>query len=276
MRPFWAAVAALALVAGSLPDDAEARRLGGARSLGAQRQLAAPQKPAAAPQQAQTPAQAPPAGMSRWLAPLAALAAGLGLAALFGAQAGTLIVALLLAVAAVLLVRLVVRSLLPGAAPRSDPVQYAGLGHETVAAPPPSQLPALSPVAGVGRSVPAGFDVTGFLRQARQNFIALQEAHDRGDLEAIRNFVTEEMFAALARDAAAQRASGGRTDVVTLDANLLEVTTEAGTHWASIRFSGMLREERDGAPMPFEEIWNLRKPEKGRSGWLLAGIEQVS
>lgn len=280
MKSLWTAFVALALTTALYPDDAEARRFGGARSLGAQRQITAQKpQPAATSQQSQAPQTAPRTGMSRWLAPLAALAAGLGLAALFGEQAGTLIVALLLAFAVIVLVRLVARSLLPQPAVRDEGIQYAGLGRETVPAPPPSQQPTIAVVPGVGEAaprIPAGFDVDGFLRQARKNFIALQAAHDHGDLETIRDLVTEEMFEALERDVVAHSAAGGRTDVVTLNASLLEVTTESGAHRASIRFSGMLREERDGAAMPFEEVWNLEKPEKGRSGWLLAGIQQDS
>jgi len=281
MKSLWTAFVALALTAALYPDDAEARRFGGARSLGAQRQITTTQKPqpAATSQQAQAPQAAPRTGMGRWLAPLAALAAGLGLAALFGEQVGTLIVALLLAFAVIALFRLVARSLLPQPAVRNDGIKYSGLGGETVAAPPPSQLPIIAAVPGVGEAaprIPADFDVDGFLRQARKNFVALQAAHDRGDLETIRDLVTEEMFEALERDVISHSASNGHTDVVTLDASLLEVTTEAGMHRASIRFSGMLREERDGAPTPFEEVWNLQKPEKGRSGWLLAGIQQIS
>ena len=37
-----------------------------------------------------------------------------------------------------------------------------------------------------------------------------------------------------------------QTDIVTLNAELLEVTTEAGRHIASVHFSGMIRE--DAAP----------------------------
>jgi len=282
MKAFWTALFALALTVGLFPDDAEARRFGGARSLGAQRNVTTPQtpsQPAASSPQAQAPQAAARPGMGRWLAPLAGLAAGLGLAALFGEQMGTLIVALLIAFAVVLVFRLIARGMLPRTESRDQAMQYAGLGRETVAAPPPSQVPSVSAVPGVGQSaarIPAGFDVDGFLRQARKSFIALQAANDRGDLEAIRDLVTEEMFDALERDVAAQSSAGGQTDVVTLNADLLEVVTENGLHWASIRFSGMLREERDGAPTPFDEVWNLRKPEKGRSGWLLAGIQQVS
>jgi predicted lipid-binding transport protein (Tim44 family) len=47
-------------------------------------------------------------------------------------------------------------------------------------------------------------------------------------------------------------------------------------HWASVRFSGLLREESGGAPQSFAEVWNLQKAARGDSGWLLAGIQQLS
>ncbi|MCZ7565756.1 MAG: Tim44-like domain-containing protein [Burkholderiales bacterium] len=286
MKSVLAAVFAAVMVIGLFPADAEARRLGGARNLGAQRQALPPQKPAA-PAASQAPAAAAgapaaaKAGAGRWLAPLAGLAAGLGLAYLFGEQLGTIVLAILLGLAVVLALGLVMRALGRGqaqGAPRG--LQYAGLGNETVAAPPPSQLPAGGALPEVpaqsAPSIPAGFDVPGFLRQAKKSFIALQAANDRGDLESIRDLVTDELFDDLAHDVAARKAASQATDVVTLDAQLLEVTTEAGAHWASIRFSGMLREDAGGAPVPFEEVWNLQKPEKGGTGWLLAGIQQVN
>jgi predicted lipid-binding transport protein (Tim44 family) len=51
--------------------------------------------------------------------------------------------------------------------------------------------------------------------------------------------------------------------------------TEGDLHWASVRFSGSLREDAKSAAEPFEEIWNLCKPVNGSSGWLLAGIQQT-
>jgi predicted lipid-binding transport protein (Tim44 family) len=64
--------------------------------------------------------------------------------------------------------------------------------------------------------------------------------------------------------------------VVTLNATLLELVTEGGLHWASVRFSGSIREQAGTPAGPFEEIWNLQKPADGSSGWLLAGIQQSS
>ena len=66
-----------------------------------------------------------------------------------------------------------------------------------------------------------------------------------------------------------------QTDVVTLNADLLEVATEGERHWASVHFSGTIRDTPGAVPASFEEVWNLVKPANGSSGWLLAGIQQM-
>jgi predicted lipid-binding transport protein (Tim44 family) len=82
--------------------------------------------------------------------------------------------------------------------------------------------------------------------------------------------------ALLLRRRPTRAAAGQQTDIATLNGELLEVVTEGGTHWASVRFSGMLREDPGVAPQAFAEVWNLQKSAQGDSGWLLAGIQQVS
>lgn len=267
----------VAFGASTMSDDVQAARLGGGRSLGAQRQMVTPLKQATPPSQQQAqnasgPSQ--PGGANRWLAPLAGLAAGLGLGWLFsqGGFGGAALMALLAGLVMLMLARLLAR-------PRAEAPQslYAGLGNETVAAPPPSQF--LDGVQPNYRSqfvsrIPAGFDVESFLREAKRNFLRLQEANDRGDLGGLRRVTTKEMFEALKIDLAG--AAGIRqTDVVTINASLLEVVTEAGLHWASVHFSGSIRENPRDAAHPFEEIWHLQKPADGSSGWLLAGIQQL-
>ena len=49
----------------------------------------------------------------------------------------------------------------------------------------------------------------------------------------------------------------------------------ATAHWASVRFSGTVREAPRREPESFAEVWNLVKPADGSSGWLLAGIQQM-
>lgn len=292
MKRFLVGVCALALGAALTIDSAEAARLGGGRSVGAQR--AAPmqrQAQPAAPATAAKPAPAAPAPATgnRWLGPLAGLAAGLGLGWLLGqgglgGMIGSVMMMLVVAFAVMMLFRLFSRR----SAQSSPPVQYAGLGagsgaglgNETVAAPPPSQMP--SAAAGLQpdfRSqfqpqIPAGFDTEGFLKQAKLNFVRLQEANDRGNVDALREITTEDMFASLKVDLLERAGQPQQTDVVALTASLLEVVTEGPMHWASVRFAGSIRETPNSAPVTFEEVWHLQKPVDGKTGWLLAGIQQ--
>jgi len=259
---FCVAVFGVAIVA----TDADARRLGGGRSLGAQRSVTAP--PAkAAPQQAAPAQQSPQATPqpSRW-GWLGGILGGLALGGLLGylfsgsGMLGLLLIATL-AIAIVLALRTARRRAEP-----ARPVQLAGFDESVKAAAPATTA------AGAASAVPAGFDAAGFLRAAKTNFIKLQMANDSGQLAEIREFTTREMFDELRRDipAAAQQ-----TDVMSLDADLLELATERGKHWASVRFSGMVRETPGTEPVGFEEVWNLVKPTDGSSGWLLAGIQQM-
>ena len=289
-------IAAIAIVVGlgMTPQDAEAKRLGGGKSFGMQRQ-ASPAAPAAAPTQAAkpaAPAAAPAAtatppkqGMSRFLGPLAGLAAGLGIAALlshFGLGEGmaSFLMIALLVFAAIFVVRLLMRKREPQPA-----MQYAG------AAPGASAPANFTPVAsqfeagqaGVGAggtasaaagSIPADFDVPGFLRQAKLNFIRLQAANDRGDMDDIRQFTAPELYAEIEMQYRERGSKAQETDVQQLDAEVLEVVTEAGNHIASVRFHGTLRED-DAAPAAFAEVWHLTKPTDGSRGWAIAGIQQV-
>ena len=266
----WLLAVSLVFLGGLVAvQDAEARRLGGGRSLGAQRNVTpAPVKPAprqAAPQQAQSPQAAPQTG-SRWGGILGGLALGGLLGYLFAGNgmAGVLVLAVLAFLAFVLIGALMRR----GRQEVPRPVQLAGFGNETVPAPPPSQA---SGVTMAASAMPAGFDASGFLRAAKTNFIKLQMANDAGRLDDIREFTTHEMFDALRGDAP----PGQYTDVVSLNADLLELATEKDRHWASVRFSGMVRETPGTEPVGFAEVWNLVKPLDGSSGWLLAGIQQM-
>jgi predicted lipid-binding transport protein (Tim44 family) len=311
------AIAAAAVGALLTADLADARRLGGGRSFGAQRSVPqattpAPVPPSVAPSTpgaASNPvmpaqpgagmarpgavggAAAPAAsGMSRWLAPVAGLAAGLGLAALlshFGLSEafGSFLLIALLVVGGVFLLKLLVGRRAAG----SRPLQYAGptnagtvaKGYETDAprgAGDGRFEPVFSnagPVAApAARPYPPGFDPEPFLAQARTQFARLQAAHDRGDRSALAEVMTPELYAEIAQDLDAGR-NTGPTEILSLHAAIEEVVTENDRHWASVRFSGLLREGGQAQPAPFDERWNLVKPVDGKSGWLLAGIQQL-
>jgi predicted lipid-binding transport protein (Tim44 family) len=140
--------------------------------------------------------------------------------------------------------------------------------RETVQVPAQS-LPAQSSIPQP--RIPAGFDASGFLRAAKMNFLKLQAANDAGQLDEIREFTSDELYEALKADAR----GGQHTEILGLEAELLELAQEGDRHWASVRFSGTEREAPGAQPQPFAEVWNLAKPADGSSGWLLAGIQQM-
>jgi predicted lipid-binding transport protein (Tim44 family) len=123
--------------------------------------------------------------------------------------------------------------------------------------------------------LPAGFDAASFLRGAKMNFAKLQLANDLGKLDDIREFTTDELFEELQRDVAERGGASQQTDIESLEAELVDLTSEGKRHWASVRFSGRVRETPGSAPVDFAEVWNLVKPADGSSGWLLAGIQQM-
>ena len=295
------ALAALSATAVVATDTAEAKRLGGGRSLGAQRQATPP--PAAAPNVAPTnpaaaapgiPPKAAPAasGASRWLGPIAGLAAGIGLAALlshFGLSEGfaSILMLALLVIGGVFLIRM----FLGRRGPSRAPMQYAGAAAGGAAAPMTPVMPtapaersnAFEPafggnsaakevVAGGGR-YPPGFDAARFVQQATLQFRKLQAAYDAGDRKALADVLAPEMFAEIDKEIA-ERGTHVATEVTALEATVLEVTTEGDSHWASVHFQGTLREDGAVLPKPFDEVWNLVKPVDGKTGWLLAGIRQ--
>jgi predicted lipid-binding transport protein (Tim44 family) len=250
--------------------DAEAARFGGGRSFGMQRQMAAPRPAPAAPARAPGAAAAQPRG---WMGPVAGLAAGIGLAALFshlglGEELANMMMILLLVMAAMFVFRMLARR----NAPASRPMQFAGgKAHDAFMA-----LPGQAAGSAAAPAVPADFDVAGFLRVAKLNFVRLQAANDAGNLDDIREFTTPEVFAEIKLQMEERGAAAQRTDVVQLDAELLEAVTEGRQHVAGVRFSGLIREEAGAAAAPFDEVWVLTKPVSGDRGWTIAGIRQLA
>jgi predicted lipid-binding transport protein (Tim44 family) len=136
--------------------------------------------------------------------------------------------------------------------------------------------PAAEAAPAAAANIPADFDSEGFLRVAKLNFVRLQAANDQGNLDDMREFLAPEMFAEVQLQLSERGGKTQQTDVVQLNANLLEVVSEASRHIASVRFNGLLREEKDAAPAAFDEVWHLVKPTDGSRGWMVAGIQQLS
>ncbi|QTN23949.1 Tim44 domain-containing protein [Rhizobacter sp. AJA081-3] len=107
------------------------------------------------------------------------------------------------------------------------------------------------------------------LGMARAQFLELQSAWDRGDLDALRQLTTESMFDELAAQLPHRGAEPNRTDVLSVEAHLISHEAVGPMELASIEFSGMVRESAELGAMPFREVWMLAR-QQPESGWRLA------
>jgi predicted lipid-binding transport protein (Tim44 family) len=302
MKTSWLFAALISLALGLSPTLSEAKRLGGGKSSGMQRDMPARTSPDAPPAKPATPQQAAPttpatagaapaaAPKRSWMGPLAGLAAGLGLAALFshfgmGEGMGSFLMIALLAVAGFFVVRLLMRRFAPQPAGMTDANTMARSGAQ-VAWPAPAAAPSaassLEPLALNSAAapaltkafVPAAFDSEGFARIAKTIFVRLQAANDSADLDDLRRFTTPEMFAELRIDLQDRGAAAQQTDVLQVDTQVLDVADDGQRQIVSVRFHGLVREEAGAAPVPFDEVWHLAKPHDDSRNWAIAGIEQ--
>ena len=270
--------------------DAEAaRRLGGGKSSGMQRQTAPANR---APDAKPAPTPAAPAAAAQpkgsWMGPLAGLAAGLGLAALashfgLGGELASMLMIGLTIMAVLAVVGWIMRRRAAGQQPlakRIEGMQYAGVGLDRAEA-APKRYGVSMPDSSIGSSlgtvssIPSDFDVAGFERNAKLQFIRLQVANDTGNLDDIREFTTPEMLADLKLDMAARGGVTQETEVVNVEAKVTNVVDEGERYVASVRFTGMIRESKGAVPESFDETWHLVKDIDGKSGWVLGGIQQM-
>lgn len=306
-RKFLALLATLALGFALIVPDAEARRMGGGRSIGQQSGMAkrapAQQPPQQAGQAANNPgaAAAGQPARNRWLGPIAGLAAGLGLAALashlgLGEEFGTILMMLLVGMVALVAFRMFMArrqgaNLAMGGAGAGSGVNGAA---STQRQQPGDWRSAISPaasgaagaaagtagsaIAAAAPSAVANFDTDQFVRSARGQFLRLQAAFDKKEIEDLREFTSPGMFAELEREMAQRGAADQVTDVVTLNAQFIGVEPFGASKLsevAGVRFTGMIRETEKGEAEPFDEVWNFSRPVDHKSGWVLAGIEQI-
>ena len=271
--------------------------------------------PAAAPAAAGAAAAAPKrnwmgplAGLAAGLG-IAALMSHLGMGEAFG----NFLMMALLAVVAVVAIRFLMNRFGSKRTPALAGVGAAGPGsdagsHTQVAWPQNSERsnldanapagrtdPTLSPVAGATATpeaaapatapaapavakafVPAAFDSETFTRTAKMIFIRLQAANDTADLDDLKRFTTPELFASLRLDIQDRGNAAQHTDVQKVDAEVLDVAQEGSDQVVSVRFTGLVVEEKGVAAVAFNEVWHLVKPLDDSRSWAIAGIEQMS
>jgi predicted lipid-binding transport protein (Tim44 family) len=282
-----------------------AKRMGSGKSMGTQRQSTQDKAPAAAtPSAAAAPAAGAASPSRSWMGPVAGLAAGLGLAALashlgFGEELASMLMFGLLAAAVMVAIGFFMRkraAMQQSSAAKPGGLQYAHVNTGTsreANSQSEQNMPAYKVsmpastgsqigsgigsgigAAGSASRIPADFDTAGFERNAKVNFIRLQAANDAGDLDDIRQFTTPEMFAELKMEMAERGTAAQKTDVVSIQAEVLEVDEDADRYLVSVRFVGVIRDGTNEPDESFDEVWHLMKSRQGNAGWVLCGIQQ--
>ncbi|KAA6185601.1 Tim44 domain-containing protein [Thiohalocapsa marina] len=284
-----------------LPDAAEAKRFGSGKSLGKQYSTprAAPDRQSAQPSRQQAASQAAAqgaqkSGASRWLGPLAGLAAGGLLASMFfgdgfeGFQIMDFLIIALLVFGGFMLFRMLRRKT-AGPAPAAAAAGYGGQG---AAMPDVQAREAASPFGGTSSSMsgqgpvaqatsgesqaPGWFDAGTFADGAKTHFVRLQTAWDKSDFRDIREYTSPQLFAEIKRERESLGDAPNYTEVVTLNAELVSVQRDGDQVVASVRFTGLIREDENSPAKPLDEVWHVAHAWDSADGdWLINGIQQA-
>lgn len=153
--------------------------------------------------------------------------------------------------------------------PAMTPVQEAAAGGW-------SNLGASQTAAPAGPEVPAGFDADDFLAGAKALFARLQRSWSARDLNDIAAFATP-VFMEDVRKQAAADPNPAPTDVLLVDARLLEVRKQGTTTIASAYFDTLLREDpKAEKPEQVREVWHfVRRDDVPGDNWRLDAIQQL-
>lgn len=286
----------------SLPDEADAARMGGGRSFGSNPSMSRPAQRPAQHQQApaaQTASSKP--GMFGGMGGLfGGLLAGTLLGSLLsgnGAGGGGFMDLLLIAILAFLGWKLYTRFRNQQAARGSNPAGgYAGnpnsmqrndSGWNQMGARPDTasseprrveswrSFPGSAPAdADAKIDIPAGFDQEDFLKGAKMVYTRLQKSWDNRDLQDISQFATRAVMKELTLQAQ-EDPNPSQTELVMVNAQLIGVEPEGDNLRAQVYFDVLMREDpAQATPGNVREIWHfLRIGQNGN--WKLDGIQQV-
>ena len=274
---------AMALCIGlTMSFEANAARFGGGKSMGSapshQSRQATPTTPAAAPTAAGRPAAS---GASRWLGPLAGIAAGGLLASMFmgdGFQGMQIFDILIMAVIAFLIFRFIAarRRKQQGEqmATAAGPMTYQ---RENAQQPAQNSMFGGSGAASAAAPVinaPAWFNETRFLEAARSHFQSLQQHWDANEMDKIEEFVTPQMLQFLKKERADLGDAFQSTYIDNLTVQLDGLDDRADKTIATLTFSGVSKSSRFDQGEVFSESWNMERPQGDNQPWLVAGIRQ--
>lgn len=150
---------------------------------------------------------------------------------------------------------------------------FRGDAADTDGAPDPVARALVPPAEA--HELPDGFDSTAFLAGARIAYRDLQKAWDARDHATLRALATPAMFAELQKRSE-DLAADNRTDVLKLEAELLDARMVDGMLEAVVLFDAIVREDTQAQAQQVREVWHFTKDANATSPtWYLDGIQQL-
>ncbi|QBR85148.1 Tim44 domain-containing protein [Legionella israelensis] len=259
MRNFLSCLFIVLLSFGLFINEASAKRFGGGRSFGVQRShssLFSSHKPKTTALKGQR------ANTGKWGGILGGALIGGLLASLFmghGLMNG-LITWLMLGFAVFLIVSLLRKKMQPG-------MQFAQSNANAFRS---NSYNNFAQSNAFGNSS-TDFDEEGFLRNAKVTFIRLQAAYDQKNLQDIQSFTSPEVYAEIKMQLNERGDKPNKTEVIDLNARLLDVSKQTQSTVASVHFTGSIKE--DEAIIQLDEIWHFYQFTYSNE-WLVSGIQQ--
>lgn len=268
----------LALILLTMPDLADAKRLGGGGSFGSRpsysKSFQKPASPPSAPTQQMAPGASPLGGRGMFGGLLGGMLMGGLLGSLFfgGAFSGISFIDILLIGGGLFLLFRFLRSRQPATQTAGGP----GRVHDMRQGAWENLRSTENRTAANAPTVPAGFDTIEFLDGAKAAYTRLQAAWDKRDLADLRQFTSPEVFSEIERQAAADPGPG-KTEILLLEARLLKVKAVGNQTVATVLFDAMLREDDPSAPAEqVREAWHFSRYESGGGiHWVVEGIQQL-
>ena len=147
---------------------------------------------------------------------------------------------------------------------------------EMLGSKPDESQPREAGEARPARPVPGGFDQAEFLEGAKLFFSRFQQIVDRSDLDELHGFLSESVYReALDR---LQSSGGERTEVMLVDARVLETKTEGGRTSVSVHYDAQLRRGASGERAEqVRSVWEFSRDDSAENGlWTLEKINTMT
>jgi predicted lipid-binding transport protein (Tim44 family) len=119
---------------------------------------------------------------------------------------------------------------------------------------------------------PTDFVPEAFLREAKVAFNRLQSAYDQKNTQDLSDFTAPELFAEIKMQLDERGDVPNKTEVITLEAELLDVSRQSNSIIASVRFTGSIKENNEPITQ-LDEIWHFRQFDNNKQ-WVVGGIQQ--